>query len=504
MAVISSFQTKFDLTLTPKQVIFTDTTSWVAQGVALVDVVGNFSITSPSGIVVYNNTSISNAGCDIDIVTSLISQHSISLPLGSDGFPESGNYTILYRVWDSNLNIYYYKTNIVNYQYTQPTICITQNIDCLTPLFSSVDSTNYTVNGIVPVISGTQTLDYPYGSAGEGSPTIITYTAVASVIAVSTFYQGTQTTELVSALTYTFVSGVNGFIIYDSISGQREVKVDCSGLCSILCCLRTFYRTKESYRGNNEEKFTYYNNIYKEIMSDVMLMRVNIECGSGDEVCDLLKKVKLLSECSDSCNCDSITPSRVIGLGYLVGPAGPQGPPGVGSTGAQGTAGTNGINGTSVLYNSIVPASDTSGAVVQLQVYTIPAAALASTGDYLVVESSGSCIQTTSFSVIQFWINSVNVVPTPPGEFGLWSGTKYYTLRATLTRISNVAVSITFEVKYSGGTNFDHTGGTYLFLSTTTVNALATLTNTVHIAGGVFTPGDTITANNMTVTKYKI
>jgi hypothetical protein len=66
-------------------------------------------------------------------------------------------------------------------------------------------------------------------------------------------------------------------------------------------------------------------------------MKFSIECGLGDEVCLYLKKIKVLSNCNDSCSCSSDTPSRVIGLGYLVGPAGP-----AGAQGIQGASGNNG------------------------------------------------------------------------------------------------------------------------------------------------------------------
>lgn len=351
-----SFTTTFDLTATPKQIIFTDTTVWGA--IPLADVNGNFTVTSPSGIVIYNNTAITNPLCDIDIVTSLISTKLITLPLGTDGFPESGNYIIVYRVWNSALNVYYTTTNTVNYQYVQPKVCIIQRIDCLSPLFSSVDSTDYVVGGITPTISGTHTLDYPYGSAGEITPIILPFTATASVIATSTFYQGTQTTELVAGLVYNFVTGVNAFIIIDSISGSKEVKVDCAYICSILCCVRTFDKLKESYRGVNDTLFGKYDEIFHEIMSYVGLMQFSINCGLGDEVCDYLQKIKTLSNCSDACKCDSEKASRVIGLGYLVGPKGEQG-----DQGDQGAVGNNGN------YITVTAYSDPTCTGYELKLY---------------------------------------------------------------------------------------------------------------------------------------
>lgn len=370
MATIS-FSTKFDLTLSPIQVVFTDTTDWAGQSINTANVNGCFSILSPSGVIIYNNTDFSNANCDIWIDNYLGSQQVIQLPLGTDGFPEVGNYVITYSVFDSNLVTYYTKTNTVSYQYTSPKICIRQMIDCISPLFSSVDATDYDVNGIAPVIDGTQTLDYPYGSAGESSPVILPFTASGSVIAVSVFYQGTQSTEIVAGLIYNIISGVNGFSIVDSIKGTREVKVDCDYICSILCCVQTFDALKESYRETNSVLFQQYENIFQEIMSYISLMQLSINCGLGDDVCTYLQKIKILSRCTDKCKCNSTQSSRVIGLGYLVGPAGAQG--------IQGIQGASGNNGNYVTVESETPGINCTTGGVKVTLYNGVSFAIIST-----------------------------------------------------------------------------------------------------------------------------
>ena len=55
MATIS-FSTIFNLTLTPKQFVFTDTSDYNGQGINASDVNGCFTIVAPSGVTVYNNT----------------------------------------------------------------------------------------------------------------------------------------------------------------------------------------------------------------------------------------------------------------------------------------------------------------------------------------------------------------------------------------------------------------------------------------------------------------
>jgi len=421
MATIS-FQTTFNLVLTPKQVILNDTTDWAGLHISTSDVNAVFTITAPSGTVIYNNTDYTNSGCDIWISNSLISQHVIPLPLGSDLFPESGNYTIACSIYDSNRDLYYTQINTVNYQYTSPVICINQRIDCITPLFSSVDATNYTVNSVVPVIDGTHTLDYPYGSAGENTPTVLPFTAEASVIAVSTFYQGTQTTEIVAGLIYNVVTGVNGWYIIDSVSGSKEIKVDCAYICSILCCVRTYDRIKEGYRYTNRIKFVEYDDIFQEIMSCIGLMQFSINCGLGDEVCNYLERIKRLSNCNSACDCGSDTPSRVIGLGYLVGPAGP-----AGAQGVQGAAGNNGnyitvtaedagVNCTTggskvILYNGVTNAIISTSyicngelgegsAVRTFTDYNTPFAVVASTNNQNVTGATGTATLAGTYMIV--------------------------------------------------------------------------------------------------------
>ena len=420
MATIS-FSTTFDLTLSPIQAIFTDTSDYSGQAIPLVDVVGSFTITAPSGVVIYNNTDITNAGCDIDIVNSLVSQQIIALPLDSFLLPEIGNYTIVYRVWNSALSVFYTITNVVNYQYVAPEICINQRIDCISPLFSSVDATDYTVNGIIPAIVGTHTLDYPFGSAGEGVPTILPFTAEASVIAVSIFYQGTQTTEIVAGLTYTIITGVNSFIVIDSISGKREIKVDCAYICSILCCIRTYEKIKESFRNTNAVKFREYDEVFHEIMSYVGLMQFSIECGLGDEVCDYLQKIKILSNCSDACKCSSESASRVIGLGYLIGPAGPAGPQGIqGASGNNGnyvtvTAEAPGVNCPTggqkvILYNGITNAIISTNYICN---GAVGAAGAAGTNAFKVVKEFTTIDIEQTFTIT--YAEKISCLPVPDG-----------------------------------------------------------------------------------------
>ncbi len=306
-----SFGTKFNLTLTPKQFIFNDSSDYAGQGISVGDVNGCFRITSPSGIVVYNNTDFSDANCDILIDTSLVNQTVIGLVLATNGLPELGLYTIEYSVYDKNLLTTYTKTSTYANAYARPIVAITQTVDCLSPLFYSIDATNYVVDGITPDIDRTNTIDYPYGSAGEGVPTVGT----TATVSVSTFYQGTQTTEIESELTYTFDDGL---IVIDVVSGVKEIVVDCKDVCGIVCCIRTLEQRMIGYSTTNKTLFEETKALFNQVMSEVGFAYLLIRCGKSDYVNSVLAYIRTIANCTEDCDCSGTEPTQVVGIGGLV------------------------------------------------------------------------------------------------------------------------------------------------------------------------------------------
>lgn len=311
MATIS-FTTTFDLTGTPKIFTLEDTSDYVGQGIALANVNGSFKITAPSGSVVYNNTTYSNAGCDIKNSTSRINQLVINLPLAADGFPETGTYTIVYTVADvTGATVYYTDTNTYTYEYTRPEIEITQDVDCVSPLFTSTDSTDYVVESITPTITRVHLIYYPVGSAGAGSPT----TGSGLTVTSSTFYNGTQTTEITSTLSYTFTDGL---IVLDEITGSLEVLVDCSDTCAIYCCVRSIEQQMINYSTTNTALYASTRMLFSQIMGLVGMVVLARNCGKSTDISGYLNSIKTLANCTDDCSCSGTTPTQVYGLGGLV------------------------------------------------------------------------------------------------------------------------------------------------------------------------------------------
>lgn len=373
MATIS-FTTKFSLNTTPKKFIFVDTSNYVGQGIATANVNGCFKITSPSGVVIYNNTDFSNSNCDIRVSVSTTSQQTISLPLDGAGDVEAGLYTIEYSVYNNSTLETYTLTNTYTYSFTAPTVEITQVSNCITPLFTSTDSTDYTVNETLPTIVRTHTLYYPNGSAGQGSPEV----GSAVTLTTSDFYNGTQTTTISSVLTYTFTDGL---IVVTTITGSQEFVVDCTWICAIYCCIRSLEQQMETLRttGSNDLLYRELTLKFAQVMGLVTLVKTAIECGKSDDVNDYLTTIKDIANCTDDCSCDGTTPSLVTGLGGLVGPAGP-----AGAQGNPGADGSDGTNGTTILntYNDVTGVSSPSSAVeTPLYTYTTAANTLNAVGD---------------------------------------------------------------------------------------------------------------------------
>ena len=309
MAIIS-FTSLMDLSGSTKVFQFTDTSDYAGQGIALTDVLGNLTITSPSGVIVHTNENWTNLLCDIDRVTSANNQTLIQVPIGLDGEPQAGIYTIKYKVFVTGDN-FYTVTNTYNVNYTAPVVAIAQTVDCISPLFSSVDVTDYTVGGTAPVIDRVHTINFPFGSAGEGSPVI----GVTQTLTTSTFYNGTQTTEIFSELTYTFPDGM---MIYDEVSGSKEILVDCTDVCAIYCCIRALEQRMISYSTTNTVLYRETTLLFSQIMGLVGLVTLAQRCGKSDEINGYLSSIKLLANCTDDCACTGDAPVQVTGLCGLV------------------------------------------------------------------------------------------------------------------------------------------------------------------------------------------
>lgn len=304
-----SWNTTFDLTTIPKKFVLTDITDYTTASIPLTGVRGDFKITSPSGVVIWNNTSY---GSGSDIVANVsLTINTIPLPNLANQAPEKGVYTITYTVQinDGSNPIYYITdTKTFNFVHTTPKACIVPQVDCISPLFTVADTTKYIVNGITPIVVYNMTLEYPANSGG--SPILVHTTTLTT----STFYNGLQVVTIETDLEYVIDST---FQIVDTVIGTKSINVDCSFVCELYCCLKSLNnRMDEKYKVNDIE-FEKLSDLFQLVMSKLELLFLAIDCGKQNDANILIAQIKLLSNCSNDCTCTDGTPSLVTGLGNL-------------------------------------------------------------------------------------------------------------------------------------------------------------------------------------------
>lgn len=263
-----------------------------------------------------DNTSVYNfVFADIYIDADLSNQVPISVPLDANNKPLNGTYNILYTVYDTNLATYSTKSIDFEICYQSPTVCIEQTVNCLSPLFQSVDTTVYTVNSVVPTISRTHTLYYPAGTPLINTPTVST----GATISTGVFYTGVQQTQVDTTLQYiiyTHPTDDTNILIYDEVSGSASVDVDCdSRLCDIFCCVITLYNKMNKYKCKNEILYKEALEDFTLVMSLVSLAREAWECGKEDKLNTIITDILNVAECEPGCGCSDGTPQQVTGLG---------------------------------------------------------------------------------------------------------------------------------------------------------------------------------------------
>jgi hypothetical protein len=285
-----------------------DQTDYVGQGIALVDVNGNIKITSPSGVVVYNNTNFTDGGCDVNVSVSTTNQTTISLPSYSGGDIEPGDWVFLYTVNDSNLSTDYTLSKTVEVCYTVPVITLEKDIDCISPLMEITDTTNYIVEGITPTITRAMSLYHP---AALGLAPV---TGTGITLTVNTFYSGEYKATLDSTITYDY--GDNVFVT-DIAKGGCDFDVECDeSLCSLYCCVATLYNRYENALQRNPRLAKEIEPTFILIGAYMIVARQAWECSNTTKFNEISARIKDIANCTDDCSCsDGSTPTLIVGMG---------------------------------------------------------------------------------------------------------------------------------------------------------------------------------------------
>lgn len=300
-----SFSTTFQVGASPQPTfLLTDTTDYTTPSIPTTGVKGVFTIISPGGTTYYQNTNYAAA----DIVRNVSANNAIpiTLPLLPNGTVVQGTYTITYTVQITDgVNPVYYvsQTYTYNYNYCSPRVCINQVVDCIAPLFTSTDTTNYVVNSVTPTITRTQTVSFP----AVVSPLV----SSAPTITTGVFYQGETGTVISTILAYTF----SNYFVTDLVTGTKFTSVNCEWTCKVACCVKEFNQKLEYASRNNVNEYQILSSIagvaaFK--LSDLMLA---ISCGKPQNISQLIAEIQDLLECHADCGCNDGNAKLVVGLG---------------------------------------------------------------------------------------------------------------------------------------------------------------------------------------------
>ena len=182
------------------KVLITDTTVWGATGIDYI----NIKATSPTGVIFFAH------GSGVGI--SKNGNISISMPVDVDSEIIKGVYTYLLTVKKTGDVTLYSDTYTYDYQYSSPTVSITELVDGYTSIFSSTDSTNYAT----AVVTRTHSVTPPVGSGmatQSGASAIYSY--------APNIWSGDYVLSIVSLLSATLTN----YSISDRVTGSKTVTV---------------------------------------------------------------------------------------------------------------------------------------------------------------------------------------------------------------------------------------------------------------------------------------
>lgn len=182
------------------KVLITDTTVWGVTGIDYI----NIKATSPTGVTFFAH------GSGVGIAKN--GNISISMPVDVDSEITKGVYTYILTVKKTGDVTLYSDTYTYDYQYSSPTVSITELVDGYTSIFSSTDSTNYAT----AVVTRTHSVTPPVGSGmATQSGASATYSYAPNI------WSGDYVLSIVSLLSATFTN----YSISDRVTGSKTVTV---------------------------------------------------------------------------------------------------------------------------------------------------------------------------------------------------------------------------------------------------------------------------------------
>lgn len=240
-----SFTPRFILNVTPKYVRLTDGTDYSGLGEDVNYIYGNFKITTPNGVVMYNNESFdSNA----DIVGSSGTLYKdFTLPLDGE-YVIQGVYTIEYtiNIIDGVNTVEEYSKEVsYTYDFTEPTIAVTFTIDGYNSTFSCTESTTYADSAQATIVSRVLTVTPESGDMAEKDDTVTDMSSNPTVSYAANIYSGEYAIELVSTILYTMADDLEVYSSETFEDSDYAYKLDMNTLRdSVDSYLEDYYTEK--------------------------------------------------------------------------------------------------------------------------------------------------------------------------------------------------------------------------------------------------------------------
>lgn len=257
---------------------------------------------------------------DIDEIyfdgNSGVGSQTFDAPLDSDGKVLNGAYAInipYVVVSNGSPTTYTDVDSDFTLSYAAPVVDLSATIDCISPQFQSIDSTDYRVidptsQGYITPNTVTYEHNLYYPVTSNGYPNNTTETSDLKITRGSEeFYQGTQTATVSHEVSYTFVDGL---VVTDTIDGDLETKVDCSTLlCGVTCGMNTLYNTMEANKVVNAKEYALNVQKFQLLSAKAMLAQMNIDCGDSTMATTIITDIRnSLGNCCDDCSAADGTP----------------------------------------------------------------------------------------------------------------------------------------------------------------------------------------------------
>jgi hypothetical protein len=358
----------------------TDTSDFVSQSVALIDVNGNVEVINPSGNIIYQSTTYAfetgtaQAGnaTSLTLAVGATSQNIAGYYLLATGGTGAGqapritayngstkvatfatvgtpfDATTTYRIVFADI---FLAADLSN----QPTISLYTN--------GSLEAGTYTINysvydsnlGVYYV--ATTTVDYDFVlptvviehtvdclspllasfdatvyTVNGIAPTSLTRTHTINypvltppISAVTGATANLYTSILYNYGTYTTqISSVvswtltDGTVVTATLTGSQEVKVQCEQwLCTVYCCIKSIYNLWQQYQVTNPTRAAEYLNIWLQVTSLATQIQSAYFCGDSDAVAGYVLQLRTIANCNEGCSCDDGTPTLIQGLGNI-------------------------------------------------------------------------------------------------------------------------------------------------------------------------------------------